>query len=484
MHILPSGGYSEDLFWQARFDLILANRADPILQTLAAIYIGRDISDYIGRVESPQWRAFLLATERIQRRGRDIDLLLEEVDESVPYVKVMAGYYRATLDYRAGIARDDVASHYDMDGSTVYGTAIARESQAWHDQLRGDFHRHMEGMWMASRLYMACDPPALHRGGKALAIAQHLSVEMCNHGIFGSLRGYAESLVWPPTMQREKSDSLRAMALWAMLTGQSQEAKTYARLAKCCNTPRLCIAQALLLAAKVATYADNHALASDQIQSAAEICDSDDGGDCPERRSVLIGLAMQMIPINASAAKRYLLQYHSTEANSAMATSHDHRLDAISNIVLGRIARLNGEHEHARKTITSAHQVLLDYGYAYWAAIAASEVALCYNGTGKNAAVRQQWTDTSLELLSKYSSVSDVYRYIERQRTLHCAEVTERENEVLSAIHEGLTNAEIAHSLSVSTKTVEATVTRLLRKYNVKNRSELVHKTALSDYQT
>ena len=50
--------------------------------------------------------------------------------------------------------------------------------------------------------------------------------------------------------------------------------------------------------------------------------------------------------------------------------------------------------------------------------------------------------------------------------------VSRREREVLHLLSEGLTDREIAASLSISTRTVESHVSSLLRKLNVRNRAE------------
>lgn len=474
MHILSPDAPGEDLFWQARFAKVLESRADPILKSLSCVYLRKDLSEYIGRIESASWRAFVLLVERIHRRGRDADLLLDEVDESVPFVRVMVGYYRSTLDYRKGIYRDDVASYYSMDTSTDFGTAIAMESQAWHDQLKENFHAHLQGLWTATRIYLSNEVPAVFYGANTLSPAIHLAVETCNHGIYGSLKGIAESFQWTPCLERQRGDVLRAQALWCILTDQPEQARSYARSAKSCHLPRMCTAHALLLNAKIATYCNNHILSSDQVQTAAEICDTDTGDYCPEKRSVVLGLALQMLPINAAKAKVYLQQYHLMYKDPAMATSHDNRLDAISNVTLSRIMQLNNEDEQAKKTALRAYEVLLNYGYVYWSAMAATEV-----GRASRGKERQKWIDTALGLLSRYSNISDVYRYVDLQRSRHSVHVTERENEVLAAIREGLTSAEIGNRLHISKRTVDDVVLSLCRKYGVKNRKELIHKTAL-----
>src|SRR3954447_8673545 len=57
-------------------------------------------------------------------------------------------------------------------------------------------------------------------------------------------------------------------------------------------------------------------------------------------------------------------------------------------------------------------------------------------------------------------------------------DISEREFEVLAAIGEHRSNAQIAHLLQISVRTVETHVSSLLRKYDVTNRRELVGRAA------
>ncbi|MBI4311955.1 MAG: response regulator transcription factor [Chloroflexi bacterium] len=56
----------------------------------------------------------------------------------------------------------------------------------------------------------------------------------------------------------------------------------------------------------------------------------------------------------------------------------------------------------------------------------------------------------------------------------HTPHVTPREAQVLGLLSQGLPNKEIAHSLSLSHVTVRQHVSRLLQKYSVQSRTELV----------
>ena len=479
MHILPPGSPGEDLFWQARFDEVLASSANPILKGLSAVYAHKDVGPYLEKIYSVSWRAFLLAAERLHNRGTEIPLLLAEVDKSEhPFFRVMPPFYAAILDWRNGISQVDVISFYKMDVSTDFGQAVALEAQSWHDQLREDFTKHTSGLFEATRAYRDCFPSAILWTGKCLSTALHLASETCHHGIFASLRAAYEEFPWVKSLERQRFDCLRAIAQWDVLTNQTDEAITYARQAKVAEVSRACIAHAFLLTASIANYMDYHVWASDQIQTAAAIYDADRGEDCPERRSVVLALALYFIPINVNKAREYLVQYHLMDTDTAMATTHDKRLDAIANITLSRIADLNGEVEVARKAAIESYDILLKYGHIYRASQAAIAVA-----RASKKQERDKWFDTALRHLSKYSNLSDVWRNTNNMRREPAVHITEREIEVLQGLKEGLSNKAIGSRLFISAKAIEANVSSLLHKYGAKNRTELIHKISLRDHR-
>ena len=53
------------------------------------------------------------------------------------------------------------------------------------------------------------------------------------------------------------------------------------------------------------------------------------------------------------------------------------------------------------------------------------------------------------------------------------AELTEREQEVLAAVAQGLSNKEIAEKLTISTNTVRSHISSILAKLNLSNRTQL-----------
>jgi DNA-binding NarL/FixJ family response regulator len=61
-----------------------------------------------------------------------------------------------------------------------------------------------------------------------------------------------------------------------------------------------------------------------------------------------------------------------------------------------------------------------------------------------------------------------------RRRPAAAAVLTDRERRVIALMSEGRSNDEIAGSLTVSTKTVEVTLSRLYRRFTVSSRTELV----------
>ncbi len=53
--------------------------------------------------------------------------------------------------------------------------------------------------------------------------------------------------------------------------------------------------------------------------------------------------------------------------------------------------------------------------------------------------------------------------------------MTEREKQILFLVHHGYKNNEIASKLHVSSNTVKAHITAMMRKMNAKNRAHLVY---------
>lgn len=474
MNILPPGSPGEDLFWQARFDEVLESNADPILKALSAVQVRADLGPYLDRLPV-SWRAFVLALDRIKsNRTDDVALLLGEAESDHPYLSCMVPYLHGLMDWRAGIAATDVVSRYGMDLSTDFGVALALELQAWHDHLREDFPRHLRGLFEATVAYMECSPSALCLGGKCLSLTINLGAEMCAHGIMSKCITLFNDFSWSQHQEHDRFNALMGFSLWSLLIGKSDEATIYGRHAKVCMVPRCCVAHSLLWTASIATYMDCHVWASDQIQTAAEMYDGDPKGGCPDRRSVLLGLSLSYIPINAHRAREYLTQYHLEDSGIPHATAYDRRLSSIANITLARISRLNGERDVSAEMAARSYDTLMRYGHIYRAGLAATEAALSLKGSE-----RDRWFEVALELLSRYSPQSDPYRYVRNAQEQPSVHITEREGEILHAIQEGLTNPEIATRLHIARKTVEGAVSTLLRKYGVKNRTELIHRTTL-----
>lgn len=476
MNILPPGSPGEDLYWQARFSEVLDSDCDPILKALAAVHLRSDLGSYLDSVPVP-WRAFLLAWERIKaHRTDDVALLLGEAESSDhPYISCMVPYLYGLLDWRAGIAATDVVSRYGMDLRTDYGVALALEMQAWHDHLREDFPRHLRGLFEATVAYMECKPQALCLGGKCLSLTVNLGAEMCAHGIVSKCIALFNQFQWSEFQEHDRFNTLMGLSLWSLLIGKSDEAAVYARHAKVCRVARCCVAHSLLWTASIATYTDSYVWASDQIQTASEMYDVDvTKGDCPDRRSVLLGLALNYISINAQKAREYLTQYQLEDSGVPHATAYDRRLSSVANITLARISRLNGESDISAEMAQRSYDILMRYGHIYRAGLAAMEVALSSKG-----GERENWFNQALELLARYSPNSDPHRYVRNAKQQPSIYITEREGEILHAVQECLSNPEIAVRLHISRKTVEGAVSALLRKYGVKNRQELIHKTTL-----
>jgi DNA-binding CsgD family transcriptional regulator len=61
--------------------------------------------------------------------------------------------------------------------------------------------------------------------------------------------------------------------------------------------------------------------------------------------------------------------------------------------------------------------------------------------------------------------------------------LTKREKEVARLIRLGLTNREIAEGLSVSTETINSHVQNILRKFDLRDKAELRHILALSNFR-
>ena len=71
-------------------------------------------------------------------------------------------------------------------------------------------------------------------------------------------------------------------------------------------------------------------------------------------------------------------------------------------------------------------------------------------------------------------SVTMINSMMEEEKKTYNIEISEREQEVLALIIDGLTNVEIGKSLNISNRTVESHRRNILQKLDVKNTAELV----------
>lgn len=58
--------------------------------------------------------------------------------------------------------------------------------------------------------------------------------------------------------------------------------------------------------------------------------------------------------------------------------------------------------------------------------------------------------------------------------------LTEREKEILNFLTQGYDNKEIGHQINISKHTVKAHVSTIIRKFNAKNRTNVVYLAALN----
>jgi DNA-binding CsgD family transcriptional regulator len=136
---------------------------------------------------------------------------------------------------------------------------------------------------------------------------------------------------------------------------------------------------------------------------------------------------------------------------------------ALSQLV-GAAAARDGQ------ALTESAQALAEIGAWLWAAEAAALAAVAFNQEGREDSARRAMSLSGRSL----DECEDVWSPVLAAVELAPAELTRREQEIVSLASSGASNAEIAERLVLSVRTVESHLYRAMRKLGVGTRQELI----------
>lgn len=457
---------SERLFWAANFS---ARFEDARVLSQARILSGEIYPDLAGL--DSEWRALVMTRQLLAEKEYEAAEFLSSplLQSTSTYIRVMAGYYRAWAWWGDGKLVDQVTL-LGIDSSTSFGRAMAAQMLAWHHRRRFDFPAHVTALQRAVKEFLQCDPIPNYWLAQTLVPLLHTAFEMADEKSAVLGREAFNAMDWREELEHQRFDCLRALSRYAFVTGDTESALKYITRAKCCQLPWSCLAHAFLHSASYGIELGEKTWTKEQLSIAEEMLGSQSRDEsCPEYRTTILSLALQYTEVDANRSKLYLSQYHQSQADKNYAATHDHHLDAIANISLGKIGLFLAPGDgYSLKLLEDAYEVAISYGFRYRAAIAASEIA----GAQEKRQSKERWMENALAQIKFYGDNSPLQQLLARK--LERTHLTQTEQHICDLVVSGKTNKQIADELCVSQGRVANIVSEVCRKYHVRGRPGLL----------
>ncbi|MFY9665768.1 MAG: LuxR C-terminal-related transcriptional regulator [Candidatus Cybelea sp.] len=363
---------------------------------------------------------------------------------------------------------------YDFDDSPS-ASVLARWffARSWIAALRGDYVQQLALLERTAQHIVAS--PSTHDLfllAKATRAMVHLVREIHAPETFAFAVRMVESLPWNEELETERFLTFRGLAWAYALRGLHEKAFQYAYFARDIAPSASWVTASYCDQAYLARMAGENRSADALVDHAVACAKETDWTSRDEERVSLLNLVELVADRDPAAARAVLSIYAAipVAVAPALAFAHDVRLSAMEEYARGVALAASGERGPAVEELASAYSTFSSIGYAWRAAAAALRIHMV---TGEDT-----WLRYASDAVQDFTQ-SSVAEQIRRRAAAtvvdpRVAALTPAQRRVFALLCEGLSDKEIAKSLSISPETAKNHAARVRVAFGVHSRAALI----------
>jgi len=410
-------------------------------------------------------RNFAAAAARFERAR----MLLDRVPDGAPKL----AYQTARLRWFKREARpNDADVLLALEDADPSGRAAAYAVRAWTHTMTGDYRSQIvdlkKALDVAAQAGYACDVATL---GIIVHTLARVAFEIADEASFAVAKTAFERIEWTDDVRVDKFQTLRALGLNAFMRGDAARAQWFFRDAIATAPSPAFRALAHLDRAYVARVMRNETWALDEVAEAIRISQGIAWGETfGEERITLVMLAVQLAPVDASAAQRFAATYSMLGVENVspmLALAHEKRAIATESFALARIEQTLGNTDFALGMLRDAYDVFSPIEHHYQAMQVASAIAELSDDP--------QWAAKARGHIEKYPGCPMLAQTIDRGAPSDPIfdSLTPVQRQLARAHWSGGDVATLSRRFSRSLYTVERHISEIYRAFGVNSESGL-----------
>jgi DNA-binding CsgD family transcriptional regulator/tetratricopeptide (TPR) repeat protein len=384
----------------------------------------------------------------------------------IAHARMLAEWVKGSPDAMEAALREvDVSSAPHLYGHWLF-------SLSWVASLRGEYLEQLHLLEQAAR-HVAGVPAAQDVSLLAHATRSmiHLVREISANGTLEFAIKMAESIPWTHDLEVEKFLTFRGLAWAHALRGEHEKAFHYAYFARDIAPSVMWITASYADQAYLARMADENSSADALLRHAVACANETDWSAMGEERVALLNLIELLADRDADAGNALLAIYDGIPMplSPRFALSRDRRLQAMEEYARGSLLAVSGDRTAAIDLLDRAYSTFQSIHYAWRAAAAALRLHAI---TGDAS-----WMACAGESVAAFpdSSVANQIRakasVVEDERI---ASLTPAQRRVFGLICQGLTDKQVAETLSISPETAKNHAARVRAAFGVHSRAALI----------